>query len=104
MADIPVQSQSGSPSFQAAAAGGDSFENNGSVFIRTTGPGGGYTLRFLNARDCDFGDHGDLDEVVPDANPNDTGKFSTFRFNVNGRVTVTYLPDETGIQIQALAC
>ncbi len=111
MADIPVQDtiDGGTPSFQfASPAPGDTFENDGAVIFRAIGPSAGYTVRFSNGRQCNFGDHKPYDIVVlPGRRQVETGRFAAIRFNVNGLVTVNYLdvngdPSAVGVQVQVL--
>lgn len=106
MAVIIVQDSADgvTPTFQAAAAGGDSFPNTGQEFLRVITPSATeVTITADNARECQFGDHPDYDIVSPIGQTQlESGRFSTYRFNSNGHVSLTYSPDVVGVQIAVL--
>lgn len=106
MSDIPNQLTSDELpiTFQAAAAGGDEFSNDGNVNIHATGPATGWSLVFENARDSSFGDHPDYTLAVEAGETTIvSSRFSRFRFNQgNGKINVTYLPSEANITIAAV--
>lgn len=83
------------PTFNAAAGGGDSFDNNGKQLVEfVNGSGGALTVTF-DAPNAD--NYGIIDNVhdnaisVPAAGRRIFGPFPTGRFNdANGRVQMTY--------------
>lgn len=98
MANYGAQSPSTAglnPTFNAAAGGGDSFDNNGKQLVEfVNGSGGSLTVTF-DAPNAD--NYGIIDNVhdvavaIPAAGRRVFGPFPTNRFNdVNGRVQMTY--------------
>lgn len=112
MADIPVQDTEdlagGTPTFQFGDPAGDSFENDGLSIMRVFGPISGFTVRFANGRDCNFEDHEPYDVVSASGQQMaESPRLAPRRFNVNGRVAVSYLdsggnPSAVGIRVQVL--
>lgn len=79
----------------AAAGGGDSFDNNGSVLVRiNNGSGGAITITADGPKADNFGITGDSHDLgisVPAGENRIWGPFPTNRFNdANGRVQLTY--------------
>jgi hypothetical protein len=106
MANIPVQDSKdgGIPTFQAASADGDTFSNDGQVFLRVISPSGTETKVILqNGRECEFGAHPAYELVSPvGQNQLESSRLSTYRFNSNGIASITYSPNVIGVQIAAL--
>ena len=103
MADIPIQT-SGEITFQAAAAGGDSFVNDGKTLIFVIGPSAAFSLSFANGRDCNFGPHTPHVLTIADgATSGISDRFSASRFNdADSRIAITYPLGAVGVQVAAV--
>lgn len=104
MSQLTVQEMSKStpitPSFQAAASGGDTFLNNGKVFayIKNGHVSATRTVTFNSKTNCNQGHDHDISVVVPASGEKMLGFFETNRFNANGLTEMTY-DDEADVTI-----
>jgi hypothetical protein len=89
--------------FAAAAAGGDSFPNDGRTWFRVKNGGGAdRTVTVNSQRACDQGFDHDQAVVVTAGEERDIGPFPTERFNdTSARVVATY-SSESGLTVAAL--
>lgn len=80
------------PSYQAAAATGDLFENNGRVFLHVkNGSAAQKTVTVICAKPCSYGYHHDVVVDVPAGEERLIGPFDPERFNSPSRqAEVTY--------------
>jgi len=95
MAQLSVQgiSRDGlSPSFQAAGSGGDSFANDGKVFLHVkNGDTVNHVVTVNAAKPCNYGTYHNLVVTVPAGEERIIGLFPTYRFNDdNENVQVSY--------------
>jgi hypothetical protein len=96
MAQLSVQSLSAvsalNPSYQAAAAGGDSFPNTaGRAWLHVkNGSGGSINVTIASQKTCDQGSTHNLVVAVPAAGERLIGPFSDRFADSNGLVQVTY--------------
>jgi hypothetical protein len=92
------------PTPQSASEGGDTFANDGRIYLEATGPTSEWKIVVHNGRDCQFGDHPPFEVVSPAGQDYVRSScFSAFRFNdKSDRVRITYEPSAVGISINAL--
>jgi len=106
MADIPVfrTEEEGTPQYQPASAGGDTFENDGQTYLELIGPLTEWSISVETQRDCQYGNHPNAVKTSPAGeNYLRTNRYSPFRFNdKSGRAHVTYPDGAVGIQIRAI--
>lgn len=106
MAQLAVQSASATgltPAFAAAAAGGDSFANDGRTVLHAKNGGAGAITVTVNSQQaCDQGFDHDLAVAIPAGQERMIGPFPQSRFNdSSGLVQVTY-SDVTSLTVAAL--
>jgi len=95
MAALSVQAASLvglTPSFGAAAAGGDSFANTGKEFLHVkNGHSGSQTVTVNSQTPCNYGSDHDVAVAVPAGGERIIGPFPKDRFNdANGLAQLTY--------------
>lgn len=91
------------PTFAAAAAGGDTFDNDGRTFFWVkNGDADELTVTIDSIVDCDQGFDHDPDVAIPAGEERLIGPFPTGRFNdSSGEVSATY-DDETSVTVAAV--
>jgi hypothetical protein len=92
------------PTFAAAAAGGDTFANNGRTFLYVkNGSGAPITVTVNSLVSCNFGVDHDITITVPAGSEEMSGKFPVNRFNSSaGSASITY-SDVTSLTIAAIS-
>lgn len=89
------------PTFNAAASGGDSFLNNGRVVVYFKNADGAATrtITFDSLVDCNQGFDHDIEVEVPISGEKMVGFFETNRFNdTSGLINMTY-DDESDLTV-----
>lgn len=108
MAELTVQDVSKTttltPTFAAAASGGDTFENNGRVLVyaKNGNVGASRTITVNSLVNCSMGHDHDITITVPASSEEMCGFFETNRFNnSSNQVSMTY-DDEADITLAAI--
>lgn len=81
------------PSYTAAAAGGDTFVNNGRTFFQmVNGSGGAIVATFNSLTNCNQGHDHNIEVTIPAGSEEMVGPFPANRFNASDGtgVAVTY--------------
>jgi hypothetical protein len=107
MATLTVQditlSTSLTPSYAAAAGGGDDFVNNGRTFLHIKNGSGAPLVATINSLvNCSQGFDHNIDITIPAGSEEMCGPFSTSRFNSDGKVAITY-DGVTSLTVAAIA-
>ncbi|MFD2704239.1 hypothetical protein [Salibacterium lacus] len=94
MAQLSVQklSLSGiSPSFTAAASGGDTFKNYGKTILHVKNDGSSEVTVTVASNPCEYGENHDVEVSIPAGEERQIGNFDQNRFNDDGYlVSVSY--------------
>lgn len=107
MAELTVQNivlgTSLTPSFASAAAGGDTADNSGNMFLYVRNGGGSpITVTVDSLVNCNQGSDHDDATTVPAGSEEMIGPFPTGRFNdSSGEIGITY-SDVTSVTIAAI--
>lgn len=94
MADLTIQkiNQTGiAPSFVAASSVGDTFANDGKTFLHVKNGGASpITVTIDSVAPCNYGFDHDVQVTVGAGAEQIIGPFETYRFNTDGKVSVSY--------------
>lgn len=109
MAELTVQAitqgTSLTPSFAAAGASGDTFANNGKVFIyaKNVDAGASRTITIDSLVNCNQGSDHNATITIPLSSEEMAGPYSRERFNdTTGKVSMTY-DDESDLTIAIIS-